>query len=839
MRKQRIGNYNYYNPLSKYLLGTLVTVENGARKVAQSLKGLMRDYSTEEMKNVLTLFRYSAPSIDKINAILGVKAQDQVLLKIFLRFFPALGVLISPVSVKCTLKVIQTMFTLTNKNGKVGLVKYLKVCSVCLQQCIGGHVLSDVGELGMRISRTNSGIPRIIPPFHRELIRQGDPTIIRLYLTLFALYRIVLIPATVKLGSITDPFKGTNELVIDHWIPNFDRVFVQPHFRRTSILMKMRSYAKIFVIWKSSAGTSNFDGPNPFATHPITVVSTGLGMLLRKDMRQALFAWFYNTGLADGSWAFDFFIPFKTEVISTNLRSIWMSIKKIISTSIDKDAVLTLKSLAPGEYNKFVVKPIKDWKPTFRLGKLALKHEPAGKMRVFAMVDPFTQWALYPLHKVILYLIRKYPMDGTFDQTKPLKHMVSSKQLYSLDLSSATDRLPINLQVKLISKMFRNEDLANKWKTLLVGRSYSVPKDANSHLKSVNYAVGQPMGALSSWAMLALTHHFIVQCAAWNCGIISPTRVYKNYALLGDDLVLGDHQVMISYLKILKALGVECGLHKSVVSHNGNSLEFAKRTFFKGIDVSPISLTEFSAACCSISEMISFSRKYNMSLAHIARALGYGWRVISSTNKPIGKLNAVLRGISIASIIPDSKERVLELFGSGKPIRSDLTNYIHAFVQFELSKIRDDLRSQITKDAKNDWSYLPILKEPQSFYQIACLEVINKLLLPLRNQAIVETGELVNEINKVLLTYYDDLSDVFLKYLEILERFTVINRSAPGLNMERTPTVRGRSPILLKTWNRWAPIFQGKNVDFNTFALSKKGVKVSKSWFKNFNSKSE
>ena len=28
--------------------------------------------------------------------------------------------------------------------------------------------------------------------------------------------------------------------------------------------------------------------------------------------------------------------------------------------------------------------------------------------------------------------------------------------------------------------------------------------------RSVRYAVGQPMGALSSWAMLALTHHFIV-----------------------------------------------------------------------------------------------------------------------------------------------------------------------------------------------------------------------------------------------------------------------------------------------------------------------------------------
>lgn len=41
-----------------------------------------------------------------------------------------------------------------------------------------------------------------------------------------------------------------------------------------------------------------------------------------------------------------------------------------------------------------------------RLGKLATKEEAAGKIRVFAMVDPFTQWALYPLHKAIMSTIR-------------------------------------------------------------------------------------------------------------------------------------------------------------------------------------------------------------------------------------------------------------------------------------------------------------------------------------------------------------------------------------------------------------------------------------------------
>jgi hypothetical protein len=35
---------------------------------------------------------------------------------------------------------------------------------------------------------------------------------------------------------------------------------------------------------------------------------------------------------------------------------------------------------------------------------------------------------------------------------------------------------------------------------------------------NIRYAVGQPMGALSSFNMLAITHHIIVQVAAFNCG---------------------------------------------------------------------------------------------------------------------------------------------------------------------------------------------------------------------------------------------------------------------------------------------------------------------------------
>jgi hypothetical protein len=46
-------------------------------------------------------------------------------------------------------------------------------------------------------------------------------------------------------------------------------------------------------------------------------------------------------------------------------------------------------------------------------------------------------------------------MDGTFDQLRPLKRLVP-RGLYSLDLSSATDRLPISLQRYLVAYLARD-----------------------------------------------------------------------------------------------------------------------------------------------------------------------------------------------------------------------------------------------------------------------------------------------------------------------------------------------------------------------------------------------
>lgn len=122
-----------------------------------------------------------------------------------------------------------------HKQGLTGLVKSLKVHSVILQQSLAGHVLGDLTPLGPRVSRTKGGIPRLIPVLHRRRIRLGDPIVIKYYLTIFSLYRDIVIPGILKLSTITDAFKGDERIFkrLEHYIPTFNRLFskntLNPH----------------------------------------------------------------------------------------------------------------------------------------------------------------------------------------------------------------------------------------------------------------------------------------------------------------------------------------------------------------------------------------------------------------------------------------------------------------------------------------------------------------------------------------------------------------------------------------------------------------------------------
>jgi hypothetical protein len=217
-----------------------------------------------------------------------------------------------------------------------------------------------------------------------------------------------------------------------------------------------------------------------------------------------------------------------------------------------------------------------------RLGKLVGLIEARGKVRIVAITDWWTQTLLRPLHEAIFEILRAIPQDGTFDQIGPVHRLLSyvrasGAPAYSYDLSAATDRLPIALQVQVLQSL--GIGWAASWAGLLVIRPWMYKN------QRIRYSVGQPMGALSSWAMLALTHHVLVQIAARRVGW---DGWFSHYALLGDDIVIADSGVAGAYLQIMETLGVTINLSKSFEMDSG-TLEFAKRWMSPTIgDISPL-----------------------------------------------------------------------------------------------------------------------------------------------------------------------------------------------------------------------------------------------------------
>lgn len=67
-----------------------------------------------------------------------------------------------------------------------------------------------------------------------------------------------------------------------------------------------------------------------------------------------------------------------------------------------------------------------------------------------------------PLHKALFEILSNIPQDGTFNQLKPVKALFERgcTKLYSFDLSAATDRLPIDLQIQVLSNLFGSYDTA-------------------------------------------------------------------------------------------------------------------------------------------------------------------------------------------------------------------------------------------------------------------------------------------------------------------------------------------------------------------------------------------
>lgn len=197
------------------------------------------------------------------------------------------------------------------------------------------------------------------------------------------------------------------------------------------------------------------------------------------------------------------------------------------------------------------------------------------KVRTVAILDYFSQTALRAFHDYLFRAIRKIPQDCTFNQGKILTLAKDWKVFYSIDLTAATDRFPIQI-ISMVLQGLLPKFYVDAWVNVMV----KYPFDYNG--TPLRYAVGNPMGAYSSWNSFAIAHHYIM---FWCCQKLGKDWKSSEYALLGDDILIGCPQLAELYKDTMARLGVGIS---DIKTHESSKLyEFAKRLVLNGIEITP------------------------------------------------------------------------------------------------------------------------------------------------------------------------------------------------------------------------------------------------------------
>jgi len=491
------------------------------------------------------------------------------------------------------------------------LIITFKIYSITILQFISGNPLSSTQDLGRRVRLIN-GLPYKLPAHFRHLIRSGNLTQIRAILSIFQAYKGFK-------GSWKDP--DLSSISADRFVRPESNRFISLSKEMFSLFPSVSSSNLIIredwseveslqlKFWKDFnpkglKATLFYDrerlilpltaGPN----HKVSVLGSSLDALaiMVNDKMNSLFRSFIGEGLIVARRQKTFFPE-----LNNSVYQLLTDQAKILSSSLlisDKTLIQVIQQISflrtkfsyvipllPNLDKKERTKVTNALLKTLRVGKLAIKLEAAGKVRVFAISDFWTQNLMKPLHDSLFELLRNHSSDATFNQEGKVKEFSERNYEFiaSYDLKSATDLIPVQLYEHVIG-FWTTPAFAMSWSGLLNKRDYHF-KD-----KIYSYTRGQPMGTLSSWASLALVHHFIVFLASQRAQITH----FRDYLVLGDDIIIANKSVAEQYCLVCKDYGITIGLPKSFVSNKG-MFQFASQNIVKQDNISPLSLKEVLA----------------------------------------------------------------------------------------------------------------------------------------------------------------------------------------------------------------------------------------------------
>lgn len=516
------------------------------------------------------------------------------------------------------------LLTCYRNEGVPGTVKRLKALLFLLHASAGKMEGLHSYFTGVGIKLNNAGVPLDFHPQVRHAIAKGDSVTIRIWASVLSIYKVIPFEGKADISSITDSPKA------------FD----------PKLISDLEQFAPLF--WECKTRASERQRRLQYRTEPVYLNSASPNAKLAcQGYEIDAFVWDALYGIKESPlWEFLTSVG-STETYGRLLQSVRIAKHLIrecdlgVNTDKEHHSVelwsQSGKSKIPPTWRKsqFYSKGPFSGTQEYTLSKLTALIEPAGKVRVVAMVDSWTQECLQPLHSWMEKILMRISEDATFDQNGRLLRYLKKgiKENFCYDLKSATDKLPRLIYSLLFSASPMGPRTTKAWLNLLVDRPFHLSQgfidlvegeDSESQrvvlqrlhhqrVDPVRYGTGQPMGALSSWPSMALVHHFIVQFCAHTLqranarGRIEKHIWFKDYVILGDDIVIGNPEVARNYKDLMKNIQVAIGLGKSFVTTSG-LVNFANQTYIGLEPLSGISLREV-CGIDSLAGALEFGRK--------------------------------------------------------------------------------------------------------------------------------------------------------------------------------------------------------------------------------------
>jgi len=487
-------------------------------------------------------------------------------------------------------------------------------------------------SMKVMLSIDKHGLPKLIPSYVRLLVMQGEELAISAVLFALDTPKMFVYLGADKTSTITEPSTALPSLV--------ERLSEESSLI-TDILLSVYSVPKDDSVipskWAAPSNSqhtepntlgvfryffSNKVGPNGNAL--LASMFDALALLSSpalphiKEYCELVFApRFYDNILKLGNITGEL-KSFLSDIFSTTVNGadITAEQRSVLVKSGDKfrqsfDDINLEKALHPKEG---------------RIGRVVTSY---GKVRLIAIPAYFIQVMFKPIHDMIFTVLKSLPTDSTFNQQAGIKRIIDigGSRLRSFDLSAATDRVPLLVQIPILAALFalvgysknRASNIANAWGKIIETIPFFLSRrGSRTGLigRTLKYRCGHPMGTYSSWAAFTLTHHLLVQICAYLVLIFGEQAMhslfgtqssyssvrsqyrdstktnelftglwYLSYQMLGDDIVFfanSKFELDVSnlYLVLMQYIGVEIHPLKGFDSANA-SFEFCKE-FIRG-----------------------------------------------------------------------------------------------------------------------------------------------------------------------------------------------------------------------------------------------------------------